>query len=57
MMRSTVWERTRLVSWSVDRSVPSSVRPSTVRTSIFSGTTVSENVAYGEERLNCLRMN
>lgn len=36
MMRSTVLVRTRLVSWSVERSVPRSVRPSTVRMRTFS---------------------
>lgn len=36
MMRSTVLVRTMLVSWSVERSVPRSVRPSTVRMRTFS---------------------
>jgi hypothetical protein len=35
-MRSTVWVRTRFVSWSVERRVPRSVRPSTVMTRTFS---------------------
>ena len=41
IMRSMVSSRTRFVSWSVDRSVPTSVRPSTVRMRTFS---VSFNV-------------
>jgi len=36
MMRSMVSERTRLVTWSQERSVPISVRPSIVMTRIFS---------------------
>lgn len=35
-MRSTVWVRTRFVSWSVERRVPRRVRPSTVMTRTFS---------------------
>lgn len=35
-MRSTVLVRTRLVIWSVERRLPTSVRPSTVRIRTFS---------------------
>ncbi len=40
MMRSTVSLRTRLVTWSQDKRVPTKVLPSAVRTSTFSSCTV-----------------